>query len=142
MKLTRTLLAIIAVAGVLSLTSAMHAQTNAAPPRQGGGGGGGGMRGRSVDEQVTALTGVLKLTDEQKPKVKAILEEQGKKRQELAGDTGLSQEDARAKRTALREDTTKKMKGVLTAEQFKQYEEYLQQQRGRRNGGGGGGGNN
>lgn len=134
-------MAIIAVAGLLSLTPAVHAQTNAPgnAPRQGGGGGG---RGRSVDEQVTALTEHLKLTDAQKPKVKAILEEQQKKMQELRGDTGLSQEDRRSKATAMREETNKKMKEVLTPEQFKQYEEYLQQQRGRRQGGGGGGGGN
>jgi Spy/CpxP family protein refolding chaperone len=136
MKLTRTSLAIIAAVSVLSLTPAVHAQTNApgGAPRTGGGAGGGR---RSVDEQVTALSERLKLTDAQKPKVKAILEEQTKKGQELRADTSLSQDESRTKRQALREDTNKKMKELLTPEQDKQWEE--QQQRGRRNGGGAGG---
>src|SRR5262245_16338385 len=112
MKLSRTLLAIIAVAGVLSLAPAVQAQTNAP------GGGAGGGRGRSVEAQLTALNERLKLTDEQKTKVKAILEEQFKKLQELRNDTGLSQEDGRAKRQALREEVAKKMKEVLTPEQL------------------------
>jgi Spy/CpxP family protein refolding chaperone len=133
MKLTKTLVAIIAVAGALSLTPAVNAQTNApgGAPRAGGGGR------RSVDEQVNMLSERLKLTDAQKPKVKAILEEQQKKAQELRADTGLSQDEMRTKRQALREDTNKKMKEVLTPDQYKQWEE--SQQRGRRAGGGAGG---
>ena len=139
MKFTRTSMAVIAMAGLLSLSPAASAQTNT-PPGGAPPAGGRGMRGRTVEQQLTQLTEVLKLTDEQKPKIKAALEEQNKKMQELRGDTALSPEDLRAKRQTITQDTNKKLKEILTAEQFKKYEEWQQQQRGRGRGGAGGAG--
>ena len=51
---------------------------------------GGGKRGPTVEEQlVTRLTEELKLTTEQQPKVKALLEEASAQQQELRSDTTL-----------------------------------------------------
>lgn len=134
MKFTKTSMAVIAMAGLLAFSSSASAQTNAPPAggRQGAGRQGG--RGQGVEQQMTRLTEQLKLTDEQKPKVKAVLDEQDKKIMELRGNTGTAPEDRRAKLQSIREDSNKKLKEVLTAEQFTKYEELQRQQRGRRAG--------
>jgi len=59
----------------------------------------------------------LKLTDEQKPKVKAVLEEQDKKLQ------GVPREERRDKMREMRPEMSKKMKEILTPEQFTKYEQ-------------------
>ncbi len=127
MKLTKTSVAILAIAGLLSLSPSGRAQTNT-PPRGGAAGRSAGARGMSAEAQLTRYTEQLKLTDAQKPKVKAVLEEQQKKMQELRG---VAPEERRPKMQALREEETKKMKEILTADQFKKFEELQQQQRGR-----------
>ena len=125
MRLTKTSLAIIAVAGALALSPSSRAQTNTPPA------GGRNARGRGAEQQLGQLSEQLKLTDEQKTKVKTVLADERKKAQELRSDTTLSQQDLRAKRQAIMQDTGKKMKEILTADQFKKYEEWRQQQRGR-----------
>jgi Spy/CpxP family protein refolding chaperone len=75
------------------------------------------MRGGRPD-----LAKTLDLTEDQKPKVAAIMKEAGEKRKALREDTSLSQEDKRAKAKALQADTTAQMKAVLTADQFAKYE--------------------
>jgi periplasmic protein CpxP/Spy len=138
MKFTKTSLVIMAVTGLLAFSSSSRAQTNT-PPGGPGARQGNGARGRNAEQQLAQYSEQLKLTDAQKPKVKAALEEQTKKLQELRGDTTMSQQDRRAKMQTIREDLDKKMKEILTADQYKKYEELQQQNRGRRQGGAGGG---
>ncbi len=83
-------------------------------------GGKKGKRGFSVEQRLERMTTQLNLTDEQKPKVKAVLEETSKKYQELAP------EDRRTKGREIRQEETKKFKEILTADQFKKYEEMAQ----------------
>ena len=64
----------------------------------------------------------LDLTDDQKAKVKPIMEDQQKQRAEIGKDTSLSQEDRRAKMKELRDATGAKLKEVLTAEQYAKWE--------------------
>jgi Spy/CpxP family protein refolding chaperone len=64
----------------------------------------------------------LGLTDEQKPEVKAVLDDEQQKVSDLRQDTSLSLEDRRAKMQAIRRVTTAKMKGILTAEQFEKWQ--------------------
>lgn len=126
-----SLIAALAAGAMLALSPALPAaETNApaATPPPAGRQGGPRM---TVDERVTRLTEQLTLTDEQKPKVKALLEDQAKKQAEFRD---LPQEDRRAKMQAAREEMTKKMKEILTAEQFKKYEA-LPQGRGQGQGG-------
>jgi Spy/CpxP family protein refolding chaperone len=138
MNLKRTSIAILAVAGLLALSPAGRAQTNTPPGAAGRQGGGG--RG-NAEAQLTRYKEQLKLTDAQTPKVKAVIEERTKKMQELRGGAGTP-EERRTKMQALMEEETKKMKEILTADQFKKYEEMQQQVRGRagnrRQGGAGG----
>ena len=80
----------------------------------------GGKRSMpSVQERMDRLNDELKLTDDQKPKVKAVLEETDKKRQELRD---LPQDERREKARGLMEDQNKKMKDILTADQYAKYE--------------------
>jgi Spy/CpxP family protein refolding chaperone len=129
MKSMTKVFILVAAAGLLSSGAVSLSQTNTvtnatpAMPRQ-------GMRGMSVENEFARLTAQLKLTDEQKPKVKAVLEERNKKILELRSDSAVPREDMRAKMLAIREDASKKIKGVLTEEQSKLYDET--QQRGRR----------
>jgi Spy/CpxP family protein refolding chaperone len=94
----------------------------------------GGKRGfPSVQERLERMTEHLKLTDAQKPKVKAVLEEQDK---QMQGMRDVPQEERRTKGREIREATAKKMKEILTPEQFEKYE---QMPRPGRPGGAGGG---
>ena len=76
------------------------------------------------------MTEELKLTDEQKPKVKAVLEASQKKRQELFGDTSVAREDRREKMRAINEEEDKKLKEILTADQYAKHEKMREQLRG------------
>ena len=91
-------------------------------------GGKGGRGGFSVEQQMERLETELKLTDDQKPKVKAALEATAKKRQELR-DSGTSREEMRDKMRAIMDDQDKKMKEILKPEQYTKYEEVRSQMR-------------
>src|SRR5690349_20773629 len=74
-------------------------------------GGKGGRGGFSVEQQMERFESELKLTDDQKPKVKAALEETAKKRQELR-DSGTPREEMRDKMRAIMDGQDKKMKEI------------------------------
>ncbi len=73
----------------------------------------------SADQRLERMSTQLNLTDDQKPKVKAVLEDTAKKMKDLAP------EDRRTKGREIREEETKKLKAILTDEQFKKYEETM-----------------
>jgi len=89
--------------------------------------GGGGRKGPSVEQRMERMTEKLKLTDEQKPKVKAVLEESQKKRQELFSDSSVPREDRREKMKGIMDNEDKKLKGILTPDQYTEYEKMKQQ---------------
>lgn len=131
MKLSRMSLAILAASSLLSLAPSVRAEDPAAPtPPPARRAGAGRM---APEAQLKDLTEKLTLTAEQQPKVKAVLEERAKAMQ---GARDLSPEERQAKMKTLREENTKKMKEILTADQFTKYEEIQKTQRGPRNGGG------
>jgi Spy/CpxP family protein refolding chaperone len=123
MKLSKTSLAVATVSALLAISSQSQAQNTNHPARPRPAAG----VNRSVDFQMDRLSEALTLTAEQKPKVKAILDEQMKKTRELRTDSASTPEDRRSKMQAIRQEANKKMKEVLTAEQFKKYEEFRQQ---------------
>jgi Spy/CpxP family protein refolding chaperone len=140
MKATKmTLIAALAVGGLLVLSSALRAgdATNIPPatPPAGGPPPGDrepGMRGRGPNFDMVAKR--LNLTDDQKPKVKAILGDQQEKMRDLWQDQDLSREDRMAKVNSIREETNTKLKAVLTAEQFQKFQEMRPRRGGPRNG--------
>ena len=73
----------------------------------------------SPEAQLKDLTDKLTLTAEQQPKVKAILEERVKG---LQAARALPAEDRQAQMKMLHEEIMKKMKAILTPDQFTKYE--------------------
>jgi periplasmic protein CpxP/Spy len=116
MKSTKTLLIAALTAGaLLTGSSALRAQqaTNTPPTHEHG----AGMKGhQDIAKQ-------LDLTDDQKPKVEAIMKGAAEKGRTLRADTSLTPEDKKAKAKAIREETATQLKGVLTPEQFAKWQE-------------------
>ena len=113
-----SLIAAMALGGLVACSTLVTAQdgTNA-PDRK------GGKRGMSPEQIMERYTQQLSLTDEQKPKVKALLEDESKKRRELFRDSALDQQQKREKFRAVMDDQNKKMKEILTPDQYKKYQE-------------------
>jgi Spy/CpxP family protein refolding chaperone len=133
MKIKKISMAIIAASAVLAASPAVWAQamdTNKpageAPARPRG----GGPTLEAIDKAVT-------LTEAEKPKVKAALEAFTKAAQEARGG---EQADMRAKMRTAREELDKKMKEILTPEQYTKYQAMPRRGGGRNGGGGGAGG--
>src|SRR5438132_1682264 len=91
--------------------------------------GGGRGRAPSVEQRMERMTEELKLTDEQKPKVKAVLEASQKKRQELFSDSSVAREDRREKMRGIMENEEKKLKEILTADQYAKHEKMREEMR-------------
>ena len=115
MKLNKTLALAALVVGSLFAGSTLSAQDSNNTPPAGAPPGGPGQRGRPNFEQIAKQ---LELTDDQKPKVKAVLDEQQQKIADLRKDTSLAPEDRRAKVKEIRDASTAKLKDILTAEQL------------------------
>ena len=115
------LVAALALGGLLALTNVASAQ-DAKDSK-------GGKKGRMTPEQrLETMSKELELTDAQKPKVKAVIEDTAKKRQDLAPEERRGE-----KARALMDDETKKFKEILTPDQFAKYQK-LQERRGKKKG--------
>jgi hypothetical protein len=93
-----------------------------------------------ADRQVSAMKDRLKLTDEQVPKVKAIIVDSMKKQGELFQKYGRPQqgqqpsEEMMNEMRKVREESTKKMAEVLTKDQMDEYQKMMTEMRGQRGG--------
>lgn len=116
-----SLVAALVLGGLVAGSTLANAQDSNAPKKK---------RGMNIEQQMERMTEALTLTDEQKPKVKAALEETNKKRQAIMSDTNIERSQMREKMRPLMEEQNKKMKEILTETQYKKYQE-LQQQRGK-----------
>jgi Spy/CpxP family protein refolding chaperone len=133
MKISKISMAIIAATAVMAASPAVFAQADtntpaAQPPRAGG--RGGMMTVETIDKAVT-------LTEAEKPKVKSALEDYTKAATEARS---AEQSERRTKMTAARDALDKKMKEILTPEQYTKFQA-MPRGRGGRGGGAGGGGN-
>ena len=124
-----TVVAALALGGLLACVNLASAQdakdANAKQERK-------GPRGGGIEQRLERLSTELNLTDAQKPKVKAALEDQMKKMQELR-DT--PREERRDKMREIRDEHTKKMKEILTPDQFEKFKKLQDEMRQRRPGG-------
>ena len=77
----------------------------------------------TVEQRVERMTTQLKLTDEQKTKVTAVLEDSAKQMRELRNDKNLTRDEQREKFRAMRTETDSKLKQILTPEQWEKYEQ-------------------
>jgi Spy/CpxP family protein refolding chaperone len=124
-----SVIAAVAMGALLAYTTTATAQDNSDK------GGKGGKRGQmTVEQRLDRMTKDLTLTDAQKPKVKEVLEEQDKKMQ---GIRDLPQDERRTKFRESREEMSKKLKDILTPDQYKKWEENMQNfgKRGKNGGG-------
>lgn len=109
------------------------------------GGGPGGRMGRppmeqSADEQLNRLTKLLTLTEDQKTKVKPILEDEKKKLSELRNGSGS--QDRRAQMESFRsihDSTMQQVRALLTTEQQDRLDKQEQEMKSRMQRGPGGG---
>jgi Spy/CpxP family protein refolding chaperone len=95
---------------------------------------GAGQREDMIKERVARMAEELKLTDTQKPKVETLLKEQAEK---IRGLRDATPEERREKAQALRADMDKKMKDILTADQYTSWQKLRAQGREGRGGPGG-----
>src|SRR3974390_2324137 len=118
-----SLIALLGLGSLLACAPPGRAQTNnpANGPRRG-----------SVQQRVERMNSELNLTADQKTKVSALFEEDGKKRQELRADTSIPREQKREKAQAMMAEQEKKLKEILTPEQFEKWQKIRQQYRPRR----------
>ncbi len=73
----------------------------------------------SPQARVEQMDKIVKLTDAQKTKLTALFEEQGKKMAEMRD---LPQDQRREKMQAFREESDKKLKEILTPDQFEKWQ--------------------
>lgn len=100
-------------------------QTNSVTPPPGGGRG-----GPPTPEK---MMGHLKLTDDQKEKVKPILQDEMDKMKALRDDTSLTRQEKRPKMKEIHDATAAKLKPILTDDQYAQWEK-MGQHRARKGG--------
>jgi len=127
MRTRRSMLLSVAGAAVAPALFAQH------------GGGRGGRGGRMDPEaQLKMFTERLKLSDEQQEKVKKLIEERGAAFRQLREQAreGGDRSAMREKMMALREDSDKKMAGILSKEQMKDYNKIMEERHSRMRGGG------
>jgi len=131
MKATKPLIVTALVAGtLLAWNPALHAQnaTNTPPPAPPAGGppggppGGPGMRGRPNFDMIAQQ---LNLTEDQKPKFRAIMDTRMQKMRDLRQNpdfANLSQDERGAKVRAIQDESEAQMKALLTPEQFEKWQ--------------------
>jgi periplasmic protein CpxP/Spy len=127
----------------LGLTTAKAQDQSTPPPDnapQGGPPPGRGMRGgRGMDsEQMLArLDERLHLSEDQKGKVRTILQDRAAAAEKLRSDSSLSPEDRRSKMQSIFAEHNEQIKGVLNDQQKQQFEQMMER-RGRMGNRGGG----
>jgi Spy/CpxP family protein refolding chaperone len=134
MKLNRlSIVAALALGGLLMLASVSSAQnsntnTNTRPER----------RGPNIKQRVDRLGTELNLMDDQKTKVTALFEKEAKEMRDLRAETDGAAR--REKGRAMRQETDKELKTILTPDQQEKWKQLREQMRQRRQNGAGGAG--
>jgi len=90
---------------------------------------GGPRRMPTVEDELKELTQQLKLTDEQKPKVKAILQDQHDQMRRLMEESSGTPEENRSKMREIHENSSAKIRELLTDEQKTKYDKLLEERR-------------
>ena len=75
----------------------------------------------SPEQRLEHLSQQLNLTDDQKAKIKPMLEDEAQKMQALHNDSSLSRQDKRAKSMAIRQASSDQIKSVLNEDQQKKF---------------------
>lgn len=107
---------------LLTLALLMPAALFAQPPGPGGDQAGGRRHMPSVDDLLNQLSSKLKLTDAQKPQVRAVLQDQQDQMKQVMENSSGSREDNRAKMREIHEASTAKIRDLLTDDQKGKFE--------------------
>jgi periplasmic protein CpxP/Spy len=121
--------------GILALgvtASTALAQDSTQPPAQTESGHMGNHRGMDPDQQLKHLSHQLNLTDDQRAKIKPLLESSHEQMQQLHQDQSLSRQDRMTKMRSIMDDTHSKIEAVLNDQQKQQFEAMMQKEQERR----------
>lgn len=123
----KNIITVLAMGGLLAFGPSLLAQdaTNTPPPNAQG----GVMRGQNIDRRIQMLATQLNLTTNQQVQLKPILQSQMQQMAAVRQDSTLSPEDRRSKMMAIRQDIMNQIQGVLTPDQFTQYQQMMQRRR-------------
>jgi len=84
--------------------------------------------GESADQHLQMLSEKLNLTDDQKAKLKPILQDQMQQMKAVREDSSLSQEQQRAKMKSIHESLHEQINAVLTPQQQAKFKQMRQEQ--------------
>ncbi len=96
----------------------------------------GGRMMMDPDARLQRMSKQLNLTEEQKAKIKPILENETKQIDTLRQDTSTAQQDRRAKFQEIHQSTMSEIRPILNADQQKKLDNMIKQQQERRSRGG------
>jgi len=127
MKAVKVALIALASGTLLAMAPVCTAADNETKPFE------GATKARSaLRERLQQVSQQLKLTDDQKEKLRPIFKEQAGKVRELRANKDLSREDRLVKAKAIREDLEAKVKPILTPEQLEKWNKLRSEGPGRR----------
>jgi Spy/CpxP family protein refolding chaperone len=84
-----------------------------------------GMRNATPDNRLQRLSTTLNLSEEQKAKIKPMLEDESTEVKAVLDDSNLSRQQKRTKIRDIHADTFEQIKTILTPEQLKKHEEMM-----------------
>jgi len=113
-----SLIAALAFGSLVACTLTCSAQSDTTAP------GKGERKSGGIHARIDAMATQLNLTDDQKTKVTALLEQDAKQMRDLRADTSLSKEERRDKVTAMRKEHEQKLKAILTPEQYEKWQQH------------------
>jgi hypothetical protein len=126
-------LTILGLGAMIGLAPIVRAQDAPATPPPGAGSGTNAPAGRgNRHAEMEKLFTAINATDAEKQQLMPIFKARDEKIKTLRDDTSLSREDQMAKRKEIMEATSAQVKGVLSADQYAQYEAFIKSQRGQR----------
>ena len=95
---------------------------------------GAGRKMPTVDRQLEHYSRELKLTDAQKPQVKAVLEDQHEQMKQVMDNTSASRDESRTKMREIRQASNAKLRALLTDEQKARFDKMQAERRDRMGG--------
>lgn len=118
-----SLMAALALGVLMACTTVSNAQDDKAEKK--------GRKGprMTVEQEMDRLTKELALTDDQKPKIKEVVEENRKKMQEIYSNSSGDRAAMREKMQALGEERDKKFKEILKPDQYTKWEKLRDEMR-------------
>jgi Spy/CpxP family protein refolding chaperone len=111
--MTKRFAVLIALAAMLLVATSGYAQ------KSGGQHQGGKKSSAKLDAKIDDLSKQLDLTDEQKTKVRPILQDESSKLHQLKADASVPDADRKAKSKEIRANSLQQIRSILTPEQQK-----------------------